>query len=81
MEEEYLKRWRLILGGNEADGTGITLTPEEQRIDQSLEAVYDSAHAVNIPSPNPIIKNDLSILFIVFSFNIYKTKSFQYPGF
>ena len=36
MEEEYLKRWRLILGGNEADGTGITLTPEEQRIDQSL---------------------------------------------
>ena len=41
MEEEYLKRWRLILGGNEADGTGITLTPEEQRIDQSLEAVYD----------------------------------------
>ena len=42
MEEEYLKRWRLILGGNEADGTGITLTPEEQRIDQSLEAVYDS---------------------------------------
>lgn len=42
MEEEYLKRWRLILGGNEADGTGITLTQEEQRIDQSLEAVYDS---------------------------------------
>ena len=35
MEEEYLKRWRLILGGNEADGTGITLTPEEQRIDRS----------------------------------------------
>ena len=24
MEEEYLKRWRLILGGNEDDGTGIT---------------------------------------------------------
>ena len=42
MEEEYLKRWRLILGGNEADGTGITLTQEEQRIDQSLEAVYNS---------------------------------------
>lgn len=45
MEEEYLKRWRLILGGNEADGTGITLTQEEQRIDQSLEAVYDSDRA------------------------------------
>ena len=24
MEEELLKRWRLILGGDEADGTGVT---------------------------------------------------------
>lgn len=42
MEEEQLKRWRLILGGDEADGTGVTLSMEEQRIDRSLEAVYDS---------------------------------------
>lgn len=42
MEEELLKRWRLILGGDEADGTGVTLNLEEQRIDHSLEAVYDS---------------------------------------
>lgn len=41
MKSEYLKRWRLILGGNEADGTGIALTVEEQRLDRSLEAVYD----------------------------------------
>lgn len=53
MEEEYLKRWRLILGGNEADGTGITLTPEEQRIDQSLEAVYDSDHRGGLGSSAP----------------------------
>ena len=32
MEEELLKRWRLILGGDEADGTGVTLNLEEQRI-------------------------------------------------
>ena len=37
MEENYLKRWRLILGGDEADGTGITLTKEELRIDNSLK--------------------------------------------
>lgn len=42
MEENYLKRWRLILGGDEADGTGITLTKEELRIDNSLKAVYES---------------------------------------
>ena len=53
MEEEYLKRWRLILGGNEADGTGITLTPEEQRIDQSLEAVYDSNRRGGLGSSAP----------------------------
>ena len=53
LEEEYLKRWRLILGGNEADGTGITLTPEEQRIDQSLEAVYDSDRRGGLGSSAP----------------------------
>ena len=53
MEEDYLKRWRLILGGNEADGTGITLTPEEQRIDQSLEAVYDSDRRGGLGSSAP----------------------------
>lgn len=53
MEEEYLKRWRLILGGNEADGTGITMTPEEQRIDQSLEAVYDSDRRGGLGSSAP----------------------------
>lgn len=53
MEEEYLKRWRLIFGGNEADGTGITLTQEEQRIDQSLEAVYDSDRRGGLGSSAP----------------------------
>lgn len=42
MEEELLKRWRLILGGDEADGTGVKLSLEEQRLSDSLEAVYDS---------------------------------------
>ena len=53
MEEEYLKRWRRILGGNEADGTGITLTQEEQRIDQSLEAVYNSDRRGGLGSSAP----------------------------
>lgn len=53
MEEEHLKRWRLILGGNEADGTGITLTQEEQRIDQSLEAVYNSDRRGGLGSSAP----------------------------
>lgn len=53
MEEELLKRWRLILGGDEADGTGVTLNLEEQRIDHSLEAVYDSDRRGGLGSSAP----------------------------
>lgn len=53
MEEKYLKRWRLILGGDEADGTGITLTKEEQRIDNSLKAVYESDRSGGLGSSSP----------------------------
>lgn len=53
MEEELLKRWRLILGGNEADGTGVALNLEEQRIDHSLEAVYDSNRKGGLGSSAP----------------------------
>ena len=42
MEEALLKRWRLILGGNEADGTGVSLSAEESRVDAALNALYDS---------------------------------------
>ena len=53
MEEELLKRWRLILGGDKADGTGVTLSVEEQRIDHSLEAVYDSDRRGGLGSSAP----------------------------
>lgn len=53
MEEELLKRWRLILGGDEADGTGVRLNLEEQRIDHSLEAVYDSDRRGGLGSSAP----------------------------
>lgn len=53
MDTEYLKRWRLILGGNEADGTGLTLNVEEERLDRSLEAVYDSDRRGGLGSSAP----------------------------
>lgn len=42
MEEALLKRWRLVLGGNEADGTGVSLSAEESRVDAALNALYGS---------------------------------------
>ena len=59
MEEELLKRWRLILGGDEADGTGVTLNLEEQRIDHSLEAVYDSDRRGGLGSSAPKVSRCL----------------------
>src|SRR4051794_32212450 len=40
-DAERLRRWRLILGGNEADGTSVTLDKRDAAIDQCLSALYD----------------------------------------
>ncbi|WP_425453286.1 vWA domain-containing protein [Thermomonospora umbrina] len=39
--DERLKRWRLVLGGEAAEGTGVTLEGDEARMDAALEALYD----------------------------------------
>jgi len=44
--DERLRRWRLILGGKEnSDGTGMTLTGDDLRIDAALSALYDESGA------------------------------------
>ena len=40
-ENEQLERWRLILGGGEADGTGAQLSEEGARVDEALTALYE----------------------------------------
>ena len=40
-EAERLRRWRLVLGGGEADGTGADLGRDDQRIDAAMAVVYD----------------------------------------
>lgn len=39
--EKNLERWRLILGGGQADGTGYALSSELSEIDKALTALYD----------------------------------------
>jgi Mg-chelatase subunit ChlD len=41
-DEERLRRWRLILGGSDADGTGCPLSGADLGIDRTLQALYDS---------------------------------------
>lgn len=40
-ETERMRRWRLVLGGGEADGTGAELAGDDVRIDAAMAAVYD----------------------------------------
>ncbi len=41
MHEATLKRWRLILGGDEADGTDVKLSGDEAGMDAALDALYE----------------------------------------
>lgn len=40
--EEHIRKWRLILGGQQNDGTGYSLNETDLSIDKTLEALYDS---------------------------------------
>ncbi|MGR6916503.1 VWA domain-containing protein [[Actinomadura] parvosata] len=39
--DERMRRWRLVLGGGPADGTGVGLEGVDARMDAALAAVYD----------------------------------------
>ena len=41
-EENHIRKWRLILGGQQNDGTRFTLSEKDNSIDKTLEALYDS---------------------------------------
>ena len=41
MTDERLRRWRLVLGGESAEGTGFMLADRDQAIDRALQALYD----------------------------------------
>jgi Mg-chelatase subunit ChlD len=41
--KERLERWRLLLGGHEADGLGVTLSGRVLAMDKAMAALYDGA--------------------------------------
>jgi len=52
-DQERLRRWRLILGGAEADGTGAPLSGDDVRIDDVLSALYESDRQGGLGSSCP----------------------------
>ena len=53
MSENNLRRWRLILGGNESDGTGMEISGQDLRLDNTLEALYDSNRRGGLGASSP----------------------------
>ncbi len=51
--DERLRRWRLILGGAGADGTGFDLGGTDLAMDRSLSALYDSERSGGLGSSSP----------------------------
>ena len=42
-DAERLRRWRLILGGDEADGVNVSLGDRDVAMDRCLPALYEAA--------------------------------------
>lgn len=40
--EQQLRKWRLILGGQQNDGTGLSLAGQDLQMDKAMEALYDN---------------------------------------
>jgi len=51
--DERARRWRLVLGGSEADGIGLELSPSDLRIDQTLTALYDGKRGAGLGASAP----------------------------
>ncbi|TWF34873.1 VWA domain containing CoxE-like protein [Chitinophaga polysaccharea] len=51
--KEQVRRWRLVLGGTENDGTAYSLDKTDLQIDKTLEALYDSTKRGGLGPSSP----------------------------
>jgi Mg-chelatase subunit ChlD len=51
--ENHLRKWRMILGGDQNDGTGYDLKDIDLQIDKTLEALYDNERTGGLGPSSP----------------------------
>jgi hypothetical protein len=51
--EGHIRKWRLILGGQQNDGTGFSLQDQDVFIDKALEALYDNDRKGSLGPSSP----------------------------
>lgn len=51
--EQHIRKWRLILGSDENDGTGFPLGQQDLQIDRALGALYDSDRSGGLGASSP----------------------------
>ncbi len=54
-KEENIRRWRLLLGSDQNDGTGFQLNAQDMQMDNSLAALYDSDKKAGLGPSSPNI--------------------------
>jgi Mg-chelatase subunit ChlD len=54
-EDERLRRWRLVLGGGASDSIDCSLSREDARMDQALQALYDSERSGGLGTSAPFV--------------------------
>ncbi len=54
-DEATLRKWRLILGSQENDGTGFSLDQVDLQVDKTLEALYDTERKGGLGPTSPNI--------------------------
>jgi hypothetical protein len=72
MTDNHLKRWRLILGGGAADGTGVTLSGQEVNLDKTLSALYDSERSAGLGASSPNVTRWLGDIRTYFPSSVVK---------
>jgi hypothetical protein len=51
--EQHIRKWRLILGGQQNDGTDVSLNERDMQMDKTLEALYDSNRQGGLGASSP----------------------------